>query len=81
MKVKALYFASARDLAATHGETLSLPEGSSVGDLVHAALKLHPRLKDVVGSSKLSVNMEVVPAETRLHDGDEVGFLPPVAGG
>ncbi|MDG6983091.1 MAG: MoaD/ThiS family protein [Nitrososphaerota archaeon] len=81
MKVRALYFASARDLAATPAETLSLPEGASVEDLVQAALKLHPKLKAVMGSSKLSVNVEVVPAGTRLRDGDKVGFLPPVAGG
>ena len=81
MKVKALYFASARDFASTAAETLSVPEGSSVEDLVQAALKLHPRLEAVMKSTKLSVNLDVVPPDTTLHDGDEVGFLPPVAGG
>jgi molybdopterin converting factor small subunit len=28
-----------------------------------------------------AVNREYVPASTALNDGDEVAFLPPVAGG
>ena len=60
---------------------LSLPEGSSVGDLVREALRLHPPLKALTGAAKFSVNLDVVPSDTKLQDGDEVGFLPPVAGG
>ena len=52
-----------------------------MGDLVREVLRLHPRLKTLLGSAKLSVNLDVVPQGTRLQDGDEVGFLPPVAGG
>jgi molybdopterin converting factor small subunit len=27
------------------------------------------------------VNLEFVPPETRLHEGDEIAFIPPVSGG
>jgi molybdopterin converting factor small subunit len=29
----------------------------------------------------ISVNLEFVPPETRLHEGDEIAFIPPVSGG
>lgn len=58
-----------------------MPEGSSVGDLVREVLRLHPQLEALIGATKLSLNLDVVPQDARLRDGDEVGFLPPVAGG
>jgi molybdopterin synthase sulfur carrier subunit len=29
----------------------------------------------------ISVNLEFVPPETPLHEGDEIAFIPPVSGG
>ena len=44
-------------------------------------VRLHPGLRGLRRSIRLSVNLEVVDGEVTLHDGDEVGVLPPVAGG
>jgi molybdopterin converting factor subunit 1 len=81
MKISVLYFASARDLASTRAETLTVPEGSSLGGLAAAIFRLHPALGRQKSSVKFSVNFDVVEADTPLKDGDEVGVLPPVAGG
>lgn len=81
MRVRVVYFASARELASTRGETLSLSDGASVEDLARKIMELHPELRPLERSAKFSVNLEVTGSETRLKEGDEVGVLPPVAGG
>ena len=81
MNIKVLYFAGARDLASKNGETLSLPDGSSVGVLEGEILKLHPALKRLSKSIRYSVNLNVVTEGAPINEGDEVGVLPPVAGG
>ena len=81
MNVRVLYFALARDLASTRTESVSMPEGSSVGDLVQSLVTRHPALGKLSTAMKCSVNLSVVATETALTDGDEVGVLPPVAGG
>lgn len=81
MNVKVLYFASAREAAYTPRETLDVPEGESLAGLVKLLVKLHPRMKNLVNSTKFSINLAVSGLDTVLRDGDEIGVLPPVAGG
>ncbi len=44
-------------------------------------MRRHPQLEKLKGSVRYSVNFEVVDEDGGLRDGDEVGVLPPVAGG
>ncbi len=81
MKVKVLYFAGARDLASVDGESIQLGEGASVSSLAEEIISLHPLLKRIQRSVRYSVNLEVAKEDRALRDGDEVGVLPPVAGG
>ncbi len=81
MRVRVLYFATARELASVRNEDVSVPEGSAVGVLVRQLLALHPGLKSLGNSVRYSLNHEVVGNDAMLNDGDEVGVLPPVAGG
>ncbi len=81
MKVRVLYFAAARDLASVESERVPLKERASVGDLAGEIVRLHPSLKALERSVRFSVNFEVAERDAPLRDGDEVGVLPPVAGG
>ena len=81
MIVKVVYFASARDLASSRSETLAVREGSSVRGLAAELMKRHPPLEALEHSVRFSVNLDVADQDTALHEGDEVGVLPPVAGG
>lgn len=81
MNVKVLYFAGARDLASKSAETLSLPDDASVRTLEGEILRLHPGLSTLRKSIRYSVNLSVVTDGARIKEGDEVGVLPPVAGG
>jgi molybdopterin converting factor small subunit len=79
--VKVLYFAAARDIAMVKSEPMPLRDGSSVKDLAREMLRLHPALKSLKSSIRYSVNLDVVDESSSLRDGDQVGVLPPVAGG
>ena len=81
MKVSILYFASARDIASRQRETMTVPEGATVKTLTSLIVREHPPLAKLKGSMRYSVNLVVASDDAVLHDGDEVGVLPPVAGG
>ncbi|MFN2387128.1 MAG: MoaD/ThiS family protein [Thermoanaerobaculia bacterium] len=76
-----LYFASFRDAAGRERESREVPDGSSVADLWRALQGEIPYLRAFTHIPPPAVNRAHVDAATRLADGDEVAFLPPVAGG
>jgi len=81
MIVKVLYFAAAEELASRKSEQMEVAEGDSVGQLAMRILRAHPALVPISGSVRFTVNLTVASEDTKLGDGDEVGVLPPVAGG
>ena len=74
-----------KDWLGTGPATMELPDGASVADLLdHLRAKLPARLAQddqVLRGIAISVNAEYATASQVLHDGDEVGLLPPVSGG
>jgi molybdopterin converting factor subunit 1 len=81
VRVNVLYFASFRDAAGKERESRELPDGSSVADLWKALQAELPSLRAFTRMPPPAVNRAHVDAETMLAEGDEVAFLPPVAGG
>ncbi len=81
MRVNLLYFASFRDAAGKAEETRDLPEGTRVEQLWHAVSGEIPTLAAFPAMPPAAVNQEYAGGDTVLRDGDEVAFLPPVAGG
>jgi molybdopterin converting factor subunit 1 len=79
--VKVLYFAAARDATSRKGEELEVEEGATVSRLAAEILRAHPSMKPLRSAVRFSVNLEVAGEDTKLKEGDEVGVLPPVAGG
>ncbi len=81
MKIGVLFFGVLKDLAGRSCETVDLPQGARVREvLVHFA-RLAPRLDAMLPSLAISVNREYAEVERVLRDGDEVALLPPVSGG
>jgi molybdopterin synthase catalytic subunit len=81
MRVTVKLFGSAREAAGARELEQDLPEGARVADLralLAARFPIFDRLGTRLASS---VNLEMVNSESVLRDGDEVAFLPPVAGG
>jgi molybdopterin converting factor subunit 1 len=81
VRVNLLYFASFRDAAGRAEETRELPDGTRVGQLWDSVAREIPRLAAFPAMPPVAVNREYVSIDTVLRDGDEVAFLPPVAGG
>ena len=81
MRVRVLYFAILRDIAGTSTADVDVPAGARAADLWERLRSQHEELSAYRQPPMIAVNEEYVPAEHRLRDGDEVAFIPPVAGG
>lgn len=81
MRVNLLYFASFREAAGRAEEVRELPEGTRVAQLWRRLASEIPLLGRFPAMPPAAVNRKYVPGNTVLSDGDEVAFLPPVAGG
>jgi len=79
MQVRVLPFGVLKDWLGTSPTAVELPVGATVAELLKhlGERRPAPSLKGIA----VSVNAEyATPAQT-LHEGDEVGLLPPVSGG
>lgn len=81
MIVRALFFASYRDLAGAEAVEIELPPGARAADLVVRLRETEGSLRELPATPALAVNLEYAALSTPLADGDEVAFIPPVAGG
>ena len=81
MKVNVLFFGITHDLTGIAQEQVELPEGETLEQLRRHCENRFPRLISVRDSLVLAVNHEIAQGSTRLNDGDEVAFMPPVSGG
>lgn len=83
MQVKILAFGVLKDWLGSSAMSVVLPEGARVSDLLSqlAAHKRGPSSSDPFRGIAVSVNAEYAQPAQVLHDGDEVGLLPPVSGG
>jgi len=81
MKISVLFFGVLRDLVGRSSETVDLPEGARVREVLLHYAREAPRFGEMEPSLAISVNREYSAADCVLHDGDEVGLLPPVSGG
>ena len=57
------------------------PVGTTVGTLYDRVINEHPSLAKWRSVTRFGVNLDFVPEETVLREGDEVVFIPPVSGG
>jgi len=81
MRVKVLFFGQLRELVGASEESVELPGGACVGDLLSHYQKKVPRLGEFRPSLAVAVNEEYADAAAPLSGGDEVAFIPPVSGG
>jgi molybdopterin converting factor small subunit len=81
MRVRVLLFGQLKDIVGRPEESLDLLPGTSLSALVARYAEQFPKFKPMAGSIACSVNREYAPVSMVLHDGDEVGLLPPVSGG
>lgn len=81
MKVRLLLFAVLREIAGTDARELTLPPGTTARQVWDALRREYAKLADYAQPPMVAVNEEYAAADAVLHDGDELAFIPPVAGG
>jgi molybdopterin converting factor subunit 1 len=79
--VRTLFFAQYRDFTGADELVVELPAGARVRDLVATVRSRAGGCARLPEQPVVAVNMEYAPLATELSDGDEVAFIPPVAGG
>ena len=77
------YFASLRDIAEKEKDSLDIENPITIDQLSDIISKTTPKMGAIIREKKVmnSVNQEMASADTIIHDGDEVAFLPPFSGG
>jgi MoaE-MoaD fusion protein len=81
MHAHILYLAGSKIQAECDRETLVLPEGATVGQVVDEVRSRHPDLRPLLASVRWARNHAFVELDAIVHDGDELALLPPVSGG
>jgi len=83
--ITVLYFARLREALGTASEQLALPPAVGTLDGLRALLVARggawARELAPGGALRVAVNQDVATGDTRISDGDEIAFFPPVTGG
>jgi molybdopterin converting factor subunit 1 len=79
--ISVLYFAAARERAGVQRETLEVPAGARVQDVLRLLAERHSSLGALLPHLRVAVNQEFVDASTEVPAGAEFALIPPVAGG
>lgn len=79
--VRALFFAGYRDLVGVPETQISIPGTLTVAEFVRLLRERGAPFSQLPADPAVAVNREVAAPDTRVRGGDEVAFLPPVAGG
>lgn len=81
MKVRLLYFAVLRDIVGRDEEELAVADGATPRDVWQSMRAAHAKLAAYLEPPMSAINESYASPDTVLRDGDELAFIPPVAGG
>lgn len=74
-------FAVFRETLGSGTLTQEVPAGTTVGEVLDRLIAENAALAGARAAVSFSVNRSYASADTVLHAGDEVAFIPPVSGG
>ena len=81
MKVRLLYFAVLRDITGKSEAELDIADGTRAGDVWSTMRRDYAQLAGYEQPPLIAVNERYARTDTVLREGDELAFIPPVAGG
>jgi molybdopterin converting factor subunit 1 len=81
MLVTIRLFARLREIAGASELSREVPDGSTASEAWGTLVREFPSIAGYSRNVACAVNEEYAPLSSRLNDGDEVAFLPPVSGG
>ena len=81
MEIRALFFASYKEILGTEELRVDLPSGATVADFLEELRSRGGAFTVLPEIPAVAVNMAYSDPSLALSDGDEVALIPPVAGG
>lgn len=81
MRVTVRLFARLRDLAGRADWDVEVAPAASIADVWRTLAAQHPALAPFGDSVSCALNEDFARMGTKVREGDEVAFLPPVSGG
>ena len=81
MRVTVRLFARLRDIAGAAELSRDIAAGATIGDVWRQLAAEFPELSRYERSISSAINADYARMDSRVGDGDEVAFLPPVSGG
>jgi len=81
MQVTVKLFGSLREATGSKELAVRLPGGARLGELTALLAREHPAFALMAARLRAAVNHELAEDDCVLGEGDEVAYLPPVAGG
>ena len=81
VKVRLLFFAVLRDITGQSETELELAGGTRAGAIWQQLRAQYAKLADYAQPPMIAINESYESPDVELHDGDELAFIPPVAGG
>ena len=81
VKVRLLFFAVLRDITGQSETELDLAGGTRPLDIWQQLRAQYPKLAAYAQPPMTAINECYESPDVELHDGDELAFIPPVAGG
>jgi molybdopterin converting factor subunit 1 len=81
MRVTVRLFARLRELVGVGELQREISESATIATVWDALARDYPAIAPYSESMSCAVNAEYARMTTRVTDGDEVAFLPPVSGG
>lgn len=81
MSIRVLFFASLADITGIQEATLDAAEFSDIDSILSRFASEHPELRARRSAILFALNSEFARPESKVKDGDEIAFFPPVSGG
>jgi molybdopterin converting factor subunit 1 len=81
MRARVLFFGMLKELVGKSADDAEFPEGTDLRAVFESYALRYPPLKNMARSIVMARNQEFAELSTKLAEGDEVAFLPPVSGG
>ena len=81
MRVRVKLFAAHRQLLGRRELELEVAQGATISEVWKELQAQQPRLAHLSSTLIAALNQEYAPLDSRVAEGDEVAFIPPVSGG
>jgi MoaE-MoaD fusion protein len=81
MHARVLFFGMLKEIIGRSAEDAEFTEGSDLQSVFDNYAVRFPRLREISRSIVVARNQEFAELATKVQEGDEIAFLPPVSGG